>query len=46
MKYIITLITCISMGVSADGEIGGVTHLYFVSSDDSTAFNFQRQFIF
>ena len=46
MKYIITLITCISIGVLADDKNGGIINLDFVYSDDSTAFNFQRQFKF
>ena len=28
----------------AEGKIGGVTYFDFISSDDSTAFNFQRQY--
>ena len=46
MKYLITILICISMGLTADGTIGGVTYFDFFNSDkdDSTAFNFQRQY--
>ena len=44
MKYIITFLTCITMGLTADGKLGGVTYFDFLSADDSTAFNFQRQY--
>ena len=45
MKKIIALISCITMGISADGKIGGVTYFDYVSRDDSTAFNLQRQYV-
>ena len=32
------------MGLAADGKLGGVTYFDFLSADDSTAFNFQRQY--
>jgi len=44
MKYLITLLTCITISMAADGKIGGVTYFDFISLDDSTAFNFQRQY--
>ena len=44
MKYLITLLTCITISMAADGKIGGVTYFDFMSLDDSTAFNFQRQY--
>ena len=46
MKKIITFLICIAMGLTADGKIGGVTYFDFIYSDkdDSTAFNFQRQY--
>ena len=44
MKNLITLITCFTISVAADGKIGGVTYFDFISLDDSTAFNFQRQY--
>ena len=42
MKYLITLLTCFTIGIAADGKIGGVTYFDFMSLDDSTEFNFQR----
>ena len=44
MKYLITLLTCITISMAADGKIGGVTYFDFMSLDDSTEFNFQRQY--
>ena len=44
MKKIISLITCFTIGIAAEGKIGGVTYFDFVGEDDSTAFNFQRQY--
>ena len=46
MKKIIPLLIYIAMGLTADGKIGGVTYFDFIYSDedDSTAFNFQRQY--
>ena len=46
MKKIIAFLICMTMGLAADGKIGGVTYFDFIYSDedDSTAFNFQRQY--
>ena len=44
MKYLITLLSCISISLATDGKIGGVTYFDFISANDSTAFNFQRQY--
>ena len=46
MNKIITFLICIAVGLTADGKIGGVTYCDFIYSDtdDSTAFNFQRQY--
>ena len=35
MKYLITILTCISMGLTADGTIGGVTYFDFYNQDSS-----------
>ena len=43
MKYIITLLTCFTIGITADGKIGGVTY-FDLTQNDSIAFNFQRQY--
>ena len=44
MKYLITLLAWMTLGFAAEGKIGGVTYFDFMSRDDSTAFNFQRQY--
>ena len=41
MKYLITLLTYISISIAVDGIIDGVT--YF-DINDSIAFNFERQY--
>lgn len=38
------LISCLATMAIAQGKIGGVTYFDFSSSDDSTAFNFSRQY--
>ncbi len=43
MKKIL-LVVSITGFMFAEGKIGGVTYFDFISSDDSTAFNFQRQY--
>ena len=30
MKYILTILICLSMGLTADGTIGGVTYFVFI----------------
>ena len=44
MKYLITLITLITMGISDEGEISGVTYFDYINSEDISAFNFERQY--
>jgi len=44
MKYIIILLTFISISIAADGRISSVTYFDFISADNSTAFNFNRQY--
>ena len=44
MKKIIALISCITMGISADGKIGGVTYFEYFNAKDKSAFNFNRQY--
>ena len=43
MKKIL-LVVSITGFMFAEGKIGGVTYFDFISSDDSTAFNFERQY--
>jgi len=43
MKKIL-LVVSITGFMFAEGKIGGITYFDFISSDDSTAFNFQRQY--
>ena len=45
MNKLIILIACVTMGISSEGKIGGVTYFDFVILNDSSAFNFQRQYI-
>jgi len=44
MKYIITLIACITTCISSDGGIGGLTYFDYTNTDDKSAFNFNRQY--
>ena len=44
MKYLIILITYISISIAADGKIGGVTYFYYTNAEEESAFNFQRQY--
>jgi hypothetical protein len=44
MKYLITLITCITISMAADGTIGGITYFDYTNSDEKSAFNFNRQY--
>ncbi len=43
MKKILLVIS-ITGFMFAEGKIGGVTYFDFISTDDSSAFNFQRQY--
>ena len=43
MKKILFVLSTTGL-MFAEGKIGGVTYFDFSSSDDSTAFNFQRQY--
>ena len=43
MKKILFVLSITGL-MFAEGKIGGVTYFDFSSSDDSTAFNFQRQY--
>ena len=44
MKNLITLITCFTISVAADGKIGGVTYFDYTNSEEKSAFNFNRQY--
>ena len=44
MKYLIILITYISISIAADGKIGGVTYFNYTNAEEESAFNFQRQY--
>ena len=46
MKNRIILLTCITISVAAEGNIGGITFFdfSFYHLEDSTAFNFNRQY--
>ena len=44
MKYLITLITCLTISVAAEGRIGGVTYFDYSNSEEKSAFNFNRQY--
>ena len=43
MKKILFVLSITGLMI-AEGKIGGVTYFEFISADDSTAFNFQRQY--
>ena len=44
MKYLIILLTCISISMAVDGKIGGITYFDYSKTDDESAFNFNRQY--
>ena len=44
MKYLIILITYISISIAADGKIGGVTYFNYTNAEEESPFNFQRQY--
>ena len=44
MKYLIILITYISISIAAEGKIGGVTYFNYTNAEEKSAFNFQRQY--
>ena len=44
MKYLIILLTCISIIMAAEGKIGGVTYFDYANSEKKSSFNFQRQY--
>ena len=44
MKNLITLITCITISVAAEGKIGGVTYFDYTNTEGKSAFNFNRQY--
>ena len=44
MKYLIILLTCISISMALDGKIGGVTYFDYTKAEDKSAFNFKRQY--
>ena len=44
MKYLIILLTYISISIAAEGKIGGVTYFNYTNAEEKSAFNFQRQY--
>ena len=44
MKYLITLFTCISISMAADGKISGVTYFDYTNAEEKSSFNFNRQY--
>ena len=44
MKYLIILLTYISISIAADGKIGGVTYFDYTNSKEKSAFDFKRQY--
>ena len=44
IKYLIILLTYISISIAADGKIGGVTYFNYTNAEEKSAFNFQRQY--
>ena len=44
MKYLIILLTYISISMAVDGKIGGITYFDYSKTEDESAFNFNRQY--
>jgi len=44
MKNLIILLTCITISVAAEGQIGGVTYFDYTYTEEQSAFNFNRQY--
>ena len=44
MKYLIILLTCISISMALDGKIGGITYFDYTKIEDGSAFNLNRQY--
>jgi len=44
MKYLIILLTYISISIAADGKIGGVTYFDYTNSKETSAFVLKRQY--
>ena len=44
MKYLIILLTCITISMSAEGKIGGITYFDYSKTENESAFNFNRQY--
>ena len=44
IKYLIILLTYISISIAADGKIGGVTYFNYTNAEEKSAFIFQRQY--
>ncbi|HIE74482.1 MAG TPA: hypothetical protein EYQ06_09510 [Flavobacteriales bacterium] len=44
MKYLIILLTYISISIAADRKISGVTYFNYTNAEEKSAFNFQRQY--
>jgi hypothetical protein len=44
MKYLIILLTYISISIAADGKIGGVTYFDYTNSKEKSAFVLKRQY--
>ena len=44
IKYLIILLTYISISIAADGKIGGVTYFDYTNSKEKSAFDFKRQY--
>jgi len=44
MKYLIILLTYISISIASEGKIGGVTYFDYTNSKEKSAFDFKRQY--
>ena len=44
MKYLVILLICITIGISGEGKIGGVTYFDYTNAEETSAFNFKRQY--
>ena len=44
MKYLIILLTCISISMALNGKISGITYFDYTKIEDGSAFNLNRQY--
>ena len=45
MKHLVIILSIFAMAIGADTKIGGTTYFDYTSGDETSAFNFKRQYI-